>query len=135
GRATRLRQGAGERVDGVGPPAARRRGYRSLARLAWWDAQDPDTALRYARQALGLYRTTEDTRGIALAHILCASLLNLEREWKEAERHLDRADAMLTATGASPKDIGVLRAEQAKCAAWAGRGDDALRLAHEAEQL
>jgi tetratricopeptide (TPR) repeat protein len=135
GRATRLLQDAAKKVEAVASPQARVRVYWSLARLAWWDAQDPDTALRYAREALALYRTTEDTRGLALAHVLNASLLNLEREWEKAARHLDRADAMLTATGATPQEMGVMRAEQAKCAAWAGDGDEALRLAKEADEL
>jgi transcriptional regulator with XRE-family HTH domain len=92
GRATRLLQDAAKKVEAVASPQARVRVYWSLARLAWWDAQDPDTALRYAREALALYRTTEDTRGLALAHVLNASLLNLEREWEKAARHLDRAE-------------------------------------------
>jgi hypothetical protein len=103
--------------------------------MAWWDAQDPDTALRYAREALALYRMTEDTRGLALAHVLNASLLNLERDWRKAARHLAKADFILTATGASPQERGVLRAEQAKVAAWSGDGETALRLAREADEL
>jgi hypothetical protein len=51
-------------VEAVSSPQVRVRVYCSLARLAWWDAQDPDTALRSAREALALYRTTEDTRGL-----------------------------------------------------------------------
>src|SRR5919206_994610 len=135
GRATRLLREAAERVEAVTSPQARVRVYWSMARLAWWDAQDPDAALRYAREALALYRTTEDTRGLALAHVLTASLLNLDREWEEAERHLARAETILTATGASPQEMGVMRAEQAKVAAWSGRADDALRLAQEADEL
>jgi transcriptional regulator with XRE-family HTH domain len=135
GRATRLLRQTAEQVEELASPQARVRVYWSLARLAWWDAQDPDTALRYAREALALYRTTEDTRGLALAHVLTASLLNLEREWQEAERHLARAEMILTATGAGPQEMGVMRAEQAKVAAWAGRTDDALRLAQEADEL
>jgi transcriptional regulator with XRE-family HTH domain len=135
GRASRLLQEAAERVEAVASPQARVRVYWSLARMAWWEAQDSATALRYAREALALYRTTEDTRGLALAHILNASLLNLEREWQKAARHLDRADKLLTATGASSEDMGIMRAEQAKAAAWSGQGDDALRLAHEAHEL
>jgi transcriptional regulator with XRE-family HTH domain len=135
GRATRLLRQTAEQVDELASPQARVRVYWSLARLAWWDAQDADAALRYAREALALYRMTEDTRGLALAHVLTASLLNLERKWQEAERHLARADMILTATGASPQEIGVMRAEQAKVAAWAGRADDALRLAREADEL
>jgi transcriptional regulator with XRE-family HTH domain len=135
GRATRLLRQTAEQVEELASPQARVRVYWSLARLAWWDAQDPDTALRYAREALALYRTTEDTRGLALAHVLTASLLNLERDWKQAAQHLARAETILTATGASPQEMGVMRAEQAKVAAWAGRADDALRLAQEADEL
>ena len=135
GRATRLLRQTAEQVEELASPQARVRVYWSLARLAWWDAQDPDTALRYAREALALYRTTEDTRGLALAHVLTASLLNLERDWKQAAQHLARAETILTATGASPQEMGVMRTEQAKVAAWAGRADDALRLAQEADEL
>jgi transcriptional regulator with XRE-family HTH domain len=135
GRATRLLREAAEKVEALASPQARVRVYWSLARLAWWDAQDPDTALRYAREALALYRMTEDTRGLALAHLLNASLLNLERNWRQAARHLERADFILTATGASPQERGVLRAEQAKVAAWSGDGEKALRLAKEADEL
>ena len=135
GRATRLLQEAAEKVEALASPQARVRVYWSLARLAWWDAQDSETALRYAREALALYRMTEDTRGLALAHLLNASLLNLERDWRNATRHLERADLILTATGASSQEIGVMRAEQAKVAAWSGDGDRALRLAIEADEL
>jgi tetratricopeptide (TPR) repeat protein len=134
-RAARLLEEASERAEAVASPQARIRVYWSLARLAWWDAQDSPTALRYAHAAIGLYRTTEDTRGLALAHVLCASLLNLERKWKQAARHLERADAVLTTSGANPAEIGVLRAEQAKVAAWSGNGEEALTLATEAKGL
>jgi transcriptional regulator with XRE-family HTH domain len=135
GRATRLLRQTAEQVEELASPQARVRVYWSLARLAWWDAQDPETALRYAREALALYRTTEDTRGLALAHVLTASLLNLERDWEQASHHLARAETILTATGASPQEIGVMRAEQAKVAAWSGRADEALALAKEADKL
>src|SRR5919201_1514726 len=109
GRATRLLHEAADKVEALASPQARVRVYWALARMAWWDAQDPDAALRYAREALALYRMTEDTRGLALAHVLNASLLNLDREWREAARHLAKADFILTATGASPQEMGVLR--------------------------
>jgi transcriptional regulator with XRE-family HTH domain len=134
-RATRLLREAAERVEAVTSPQARVRVYWSIARLAWWDAQDPDAALRYAHAALGLYRMTEDTRGLAAAHVLCAALLNLERNWREAAQHLERADQTLTATGADPDDLALLRAEQAKVAAWSGDGEEALRRAREADAL
>jgi tetratricopeptide (TPR) repeat protein len=95
----------------------------------------PDAALRYAREALALYRTTEDTRGLAQAHLICAQLLNLERKWREAAQHLQRADVLLTATGADRDDTAVLRAEQGKAAAWAGDGAEGLRRAREADVL
>ena len=135
GRATRLLHEAADKVEALASPQARVRVYWALARMAWWDAQDPDAALRYAREALALYRMTEDTRGLALAHVLNASLLNLERKWREAARHLAKADFVLTATGASPQEMGVLRAEQAKVAAWSGNGKKALGLAEEADEL
>src|ERR671930_376459 len=135
GRATRLLHEAADKVEALASPQARVRVYWSLARMAWWDAQDPDAALRYAREALALYRTTEDTRGLALAHVLTASLLNLDRDWKQAAQHLARAETILTATGATPQEIGVMRAEQAKVAAWSGDGETALRLAQEADEL
>ena len=135
GRARRLLGEAAERVEAVTSPQARVRVYWSLARLAWWEAQDSDAALRYARAALALYRMTEDTRGLAAAHVLCAALLNLERHWREAGQHLDRADRTYTATGADPDDMALLRAEQAKVAAWSGDGAEALRRAQEADAL
>jgi len=135
GRAMRLLREAAERVEAVASPQARVRVYWSLARLAWWEAQDPDSALRYAREALALYRTTEDTRGLAQAHLICAQLLNLERKWREAAQHLQRADVLLTATGADRDDTAVLRAEQGKAAAWSGDGAEGLRRAREADVL
>ena len=135
GRAMRLLREAAERVEAVASPQARVRVYWSLARLAWWEAQDPDTALRYAREALALYRTTEDTRGLAQAHLVCAQLLNLERKWREAVQHLARADELLTATGADPDDIAILRAEQGKAAAWSGNGAEGLRRAQQADAI
>jgi transcriptional regulator with XRE-family HTH domain len=135
GRARRLLGEAAERVEAVTSPQARVRVYWSLARLAWWEAQDSDAALRYAHAALALYRMTEDTRGLAAAHVLCAALLNLERDWREAAQHLERADRTYTATGADPDDMALLRAEQAKVAAWSGDGAEALRRAREADAL
>jgi transcriptional regulator with XRE-family HTH domain len=79
GRATTLLRQTAEQVEELASPQARVRVYWSLARLAWWDAQDPDTALRYAREALALYRTTEDTRGLALAHVLTRGVYKLSR--------------------------------------------------------
>src|SRR5207244_12297742 len=99
GRATRVLHEAAGKVEALASPQARVRVYWSLARLAWWDAQDSETALRYAREALALYRMTEDTRGLALAHVLNASLLNLERDWREGGRRLGRGALRLTGTG------------------------------------
>jgi transcriptional regulator with XRE-family HTH domain len=135
GRAMRLLREAAERVEAVASPQARVRVYWSLARLAWWEAQDSDAALRYAREALALYRTTEDTRGLAQAHLICAQLLNLERKWRESAQHLERADMLLTATGADLDDMAVLRAEQGKAAAWSGDGAEGLRRAQQADSI
>lgn len=135
-RAKRLLYEAEARIEALPSTQARVRVYWALARLVWWNELDPDKALGYARKALGLYKSTEDTRGLALAHLLYAQLLNLERKWQEAARHLARAETMLASSGMSrSKEFGVIRAEQAKSTAWAGRGDDAIALANEANKL
>jgi transcriptional regulator with XRE-family HTH domain len=134
-RAKKLLHEAEEHLGAVASPQAKVRICGALARLAWWEAQESDTAFSYAREVIAIYRSTEDTRGLARAYLFYGQLLNLEREWQEAEWNLERADAMLAAIDVDDRTCGVLRAEQAKCAAWGGRGDQALRLANEAEAL
>jgi transcriptional regulator with XRE-family HTH domain len=107
--------------------------YWASARAAWLEA-DSDGALVHIRRAIGLLETTEDTYNLALAHLLCAQLLNLDGRSEEAGRHLERAERLFV-LGAEESDLGVLRAEQAKRAAALGDAEEAMARALEAERL
>src|SRR5436305_961998 len=103
------------------------------ARAAWREA-DSAGALVHIHRAIGLLEPTEDTHNLALAHLLCAQLLNLDGRSREAGRHLEQAERLFV-LGAEESDLGVLRAEQAKRAAALGHAEEALARAREAERL
>jgi transcriptional regulator with XRE-family HTH domain len=107
--------------------------YWASARAAWLEA-DSEGALVHIHRAIGLLETTEDTYNLALAHLLCAQLLNLDGRSRQAGRHLEQAERLFV-LGAEESDLGVLRAEQAKRAAALGDAEEALARAREAERL
>jgi transcriptional regulator with XRE-family HTH domain len=105
----------------------------AMAREAWME-DDSETALNHMRQAIDLLETTEDSYNLALAHLLCAQMMNLDSRGEEADRHLERAERLLILRG-DTSDLGVLRAEQAKRAVALNRPDEAKALATEAGRL
>jgi transcriptional regulator with XRE-family HTH domain len=107
--------------------------YWASARAAWLEA-DSEGALVHIHRAIGLLETTEDTHNLALAHLLCAQMLNLDGRSEEAGRHLEQAERLFV-LGADESDLGVLRAEQAKRAAALGDAKEAIEHAREAERL
>lgn len=107
--------------------------YWASARAAWLEA-DSEGALVHIHRAIGLLETTEDTYNLALAHLLCAQLLNLDERSDEAGQHLERAERLFV-LGAEESDLGVLRAEQAKRAAALADAKEAMARATEAKRL
>jgi tetratricopeptide (TPR) repeat protein len=103
------------------------------ARLAWMKSEGY-AALDYIKTAIGFLDATEDRLQLARAHLACAQLTNLDARPREAAHHLAEAEELLR-QGADATDLGVLRAEQAKVAAIAGRADDTMSLATEADEL
>jgi transcriptional regulator with XRE-family HTH domain len=99
------------------------------------DEGDPVAALAHTRKAIALLEATEDTFQLARAHLLCAQLLSLDRNPDAAAFHLTRAEPLLEEGGAERSELGVLRAEQAKQAAYRGEPERALELANEAARL
>jgi transcriptional regulator with XRE-family HTH domain len=114
-------------------PADRVGLYWAGARLAWMEAQDADTALRYAGRAIGLLEATEDTMELARAHLLAGQICNLDGRPEEANWHFEQAEPTLK-FGEDPA-FGALRAEQAKVEAKLGDPARAVDLAREAMML
>jgi transcriptional regulator with XRE-family HTH domain len=106
-----------------------------LARQAWDEQQDAVAGLAHMRKAIALLEASEDTFQLARAHLLCAQLLSLDRNPDAAAFHLTRAEPLLEEGGAERSELGVLRAEQAKQAAYRGEPERALELAQEAARL
>jgi len=114
-------------------PADRVGLYWTGARIAWMEAQDADTALRYAGRAIGLLEATEDTMELARAHLLAGQICNLDGRPQEAHWHLEQAEPTLR-FGEDPA-FGALRAEQAKVEAKLGDPARAVEIAQEAMAL
>jgi transcriptional regulator with XRE-family HTH domain len=106
-----------------------------LARQAWDEQEDAVAGLAHMRKAIALLEASEDTFQLARAHLLCAQLLSLDRNPDAAAFHLTRAEPLLEEGGAERSELGVLRAEQAKQAAYRGEPERALELANEAARL
>jgi tetratricopeptide (TPR) repeat protein len=105
--------------------------YWSLARLASADGRGA-LALSHVRRAIELLRTTEDTLQLARAHLLCAQILNINGQHKEAHGHLAHADRLFE-IGADARDLGRLHSEHAK--AYARLCDPPRALAHAVEAI
>jgi transcriptional regulator with XRE-family HTH domain len=114
-------------------PADRVGLYWTGARIAWMEAQDADTALRYAGRAIGLLEATEDTMELARAHLLAGQICNLDDRPQEARWHFEQAEPTLK-FGEDPA-FGALRAEQAKVEAKLGDPAHAVELARDAMSL
>jgi transcriptional regulator with XRE-family HTH domain len=106
-----------------------------LARQAWDEQEDAVAGLAHMRKAIALLEASEDTFQLARAHLLCAQLLSLDRNPDAAAFHLTRAAPLLEEGGAERSELGVLRAEQAKQAAFRGEPKRALELAQEAARF
>ncbi len=121
------------RTGGMTDTYTRVRLYWSYARIALTD-QRPRVALEHLRRAVTLLETTEDTRELARSHLFWAEISTFDGRADEAEQHLAIAEGLL---GSQPDhdDLCLLRTEQARAAAEAGRGEDAVRLAQEALDL
>ena len=121
------------RVRDSPDPYMRVRLYRSLARLAHSENR-PGVALAHARKAIALLEATDDTVGLARAHILAASIMITRADPDEATMHLDSAERLVGATGALVDSVR-LRVKRAQVANLRGDGDSAVRLAREAVEL
>jgi tetratricopeptide (TPR) repeat protein len=120
-------------AEDLSRPADRVSLYWTGARIAWMEAHDADTALRYAGRAIGLLEATEDTMELARAHLLAGQICNLDGRPEEARWHFEQAEPMLR-FGEDPA-FGALRAEQAKVEAKLGDPARAVVIAREAMTL
>jgi tetratricopeptide (TPR) repeat protein len=86
------------------------------------------------RRAVTLLETTEDTRELARSHLFWAEISTFDGRADEAGQHLAIAEGLL-GTQPDHDDLCLLRTEQARAAAEAGRGEEAVRLAQDALEL
>src|SRR5436305_563338 len=75
----------------------------------------PGVALAHARKASALLEATDDTVGLARAHILAASIMITRADPDEATMHLDSAERLVGATGALVDSVR-LRVKRAQVA-------------------
>ena len=120
-------------ADEYAVPSARVVLYWALARAAWME-HDSSSALSYMSRAIALLETMEDTLQLARAYLTCGQFCNLDADYQEARRYLDKAERLLELSGDSD-DLGILHAEQAKSLAELGFTDEAIWRATEAERL
>jgi tetratricopeptide (TPR) repeat protein len=107
--------------------------YWSLARIAAMEGEAA-AALDYMRRAIGLLQAREDTVELARAYLAHAQILILDDRAADAGDDLERAERLLE-VGGTARDIGLLRAEQAKRAAQLGDAAEAVERAQEALTL
>ena len=132
GELARAHEVVSRALEHAGPNAdaqTRIRLYWSLARVARLDG-NLNRALDYARRAIALLETTEDTLQLARAHLLAASLLIRRGDAERAGLNLDLAEQLLT-PDADAIDRAYLRTEQAKRALALGQLDAAIERARE----
>jgi len=132
-RARALLVEGAELAEGHALPRTRVLHHRALAHAAWTE-RTPELALAHARRALALLETLDDARQLARAQLTCARLHNLDQHSRQALRSLERAERLCEQT-ADRRQLGLVRAEQAKALAALGAGEDALRHAGEASML
>jgi tetratricopeptide (TPR) repeat protein len=132
-RAHEVVQEAIQRADGFDDPYTQVRLHWSVARLAVLQGR-PSGALENIRRAIALLEATEDTVQLGRAHLLCGFIMNTEGKTKDAGKHLELAERLLTSRH-DTNDLASLRAEQAKHAALLGKGDETVKRAQEALDL
>lgn len=121
------------RSSAIVDPYARIRLYWSLARLAAMEGHGR-AALRHLRRAIALLEATEDTLHLARAHLLSSEILILDGLPDDAAPHLEAAERLFD-LGGDARDLGAIRAQQAKRAALVGDHEEALRRATESLRL
>src|SRR5256885_1631881 len=121
------------RASAIVDPYARIRLYWSLARLAAMEGHGR-MALRHLRRAIALLEATEDTLHLARAHLLSSEILILDGKADEAAPHLEAAERLFD-LGGDARDLGAVRAQQAKRAALLGDAEEASRRATESLEL
>lgn len=114
-------------------PYARIRLYWSLARLSAMEGHS-QTGLRHLRRAIALLETTEDTLHLARAHLVCSEILILDGQAESAGVHLEQAERLFE-LGGDARDLGAVRAQEAKRAAQLGDADAAIRYGNESLEL
>jgi tetratricopeptide (TPR) repeat protein len=132
-RARAVLSEAVELAEDYAVPSARVVLYWTLARAAWME-RDSSSALSYMSRAIALLETTEDTLQLARAHLTCGQFCNLDGDYAQARRYLDRAERLLELAGDND-DLGILHAEQAKSLTQLGFVDEAIDRATEAVRL
>ena len=119
-----------ERVRDTDDAYTRVRLYWSVARVAHAEAR-PGPALANARRAIALLEATEDTIGLARAHLLAAGFMITRGDGEAAGGHLDDVERLLGSTP-SFSDVAMLRVKRAQAAALRGDGSAAVALARTA---
>ena len=114
-------------------PYSRIRLYWSLARLSTMEGH-AQTGLRHLRRAIALLESTEDTLHLARAHLLCSEILILDSQPESAGFHLERAERLFE-LGGDARDLGHIRAQDAKRAAQLGNADEAIERANQSLEL
>jgi transcriptional regulator with XRE-family HTH domain/pyrimidine deaminase RibD-like protein len=129
-KAEQVVQEALERMRGTEDPYMRVRLYWSSARLATAEGR-PAAALANSRKAIALLDTTEDTLGLAHAHVLASAIFLERAEQAKAARHLDDAEHMLGTTPAS-RDLVEMKVQRSRIARLDSDPTGAVALAREA---
>jgi tetratricopeptide (TPR) repeat protein len=111
-------------------PITRARLYWSQARLLG-ERGKSELAAQYARKALEVLRTTENSHFIALTHELLAMIYNDLGRYEDALSLLDEARPMFEAT-ATPLQIAHYKVEEARARAGLGDKERAAAVAMEA---
>lgn len=119
--------------DVADDPVMRVRIVWSLARLSEMEGRSA-RALRYARRAIALLETTEDSLQAARAHVLAAWIMNSSGDPAGAQEQLAAAERLFADT-APADDRALLLVESARAAAAFGEGARAASLAQEALTL
>src|SRR5207302_781637 len=114
-------------------PYARIRLYWSLARLSAMEGY-AQTGLRHLRRAIALLESTEDTLHLARAHLVASEILILDGQAESAGFHLGQAERLFE-LGGDARDLGAVRAQDAKRAAQLGNADEAIGRARESLEL
>ena len=121
------------RSSAIVDPYSRIRLYWSLARLAAMEGHGW-RALRHLRRAIALLEATEDSLHLARAHLLSSEIMILDGDADGAAPHLEAAERLFD-LGGDARDLGAVRAQQAKRAALVGDHEEALRRARESLEL